>query len=367
MRKLRCHQKIEMRRAECHRKIGGMKKLTWHQKFRLRRRFKASREPSERDRIRVVLGFDRGTTIEDLAKILMLSEGTVRKYVADYREKKKTLNAPRGGSDGKLTIEEAEILDKYLSENTYCKVKDICSYVEKVFHKKFSRSGMTAWLKQHNFVFKRPKPIPGKLNIEQQEQFIKEYEDLKKNLKPDEVILFGDAMHPQYQSKPVCGWMKKGEEKTLQTTGKQVRMHVAGALSLDPLEVIIEEYKSVDGDAMIDLCKKIEECVQAPTIYLILDNARAGKNKKLDEYLKSSRIKIKYLPPYSPNLNSIERVWKIVKEETMDNRYYESAALFFKTVRGFFADLPDNIAKWSARINDNFQRIELNPINIAAG
>ncbi|QYF49086.1 DDE superfamily endonuclease [Candidatus Rhabdochlamydia oedothoracis] len=52
----------------------------------------------------------------------------------------------------------------------------------------------------------------------------------------------------------------------------------------------------------------------------------------------SSRIKVHYLPPYSPNLNPIERLWKILKEKTVYNRYYETSVTFFQAIRGFFLE-----------------------------
>lgn len=339
-----------------------MKKLTYHQKVELESRFKISRDLSERDRIRVVLSFDGGVSVEELAKILMLSQSAIRKYISDYDEKKKICNDPRGGSDFRLTIEESQMLNQHLDDNTYLKVKSICEYVEETFHKKFSRSGMTAWLKQHHFVFKKPKSIPGKLNNELQEKFIKEYEELKRNLKPTEVILFGDAVHPQYQSKAVCGWIKKGIEKTLQTTAKQTRMHVVGAINISNLEVITREYKTINTETMIEFLKAIESQFEESKIYLILDNATAGKNRLVNEYLKSSRIKIKYLPSYSPNLNVIERVWKIMREEKMNNCYYKSEEIFFQEIRDFLVNLPGQIKLWCSRLNDNFERIKFNTI-----
>lgn len=90
---------------------------------------------------------------------------------------------------------------------------------------------MNAWLTEHGFVYKRPQKIPGKLNPEEQQRFIEKYEQLKDSLKESEEIYFIDAVHPEHQSQAVCRWIRKGEQKTLQTSGKQLRLHFAGALS----------------------------------------------------------------------------------------------------------------------------------------
>ncbi len=106
------------------------------------------------------------------------------------------------------------------------------AYVKGQFSKEYSRAGMTAWLKANGFTFKKPEKVPGKLDPVRQQELIQEYEKLKNALKPCDKLYFLDAVHPEYQSQAVCGWIKKGERKTLQTTGKQKRLHLVGALNL---------------------------------------------------------------------------------------------------------------------------------------
>ena len=91
---------------------------------------------------------------------------------------------------------------------------------------------MIAWLKEHGFVQKQPIKVPGKLNPAKQEAFIEKYEELKKSLPEDREIYFLDAVHPEFQSQSVCGWIKEGEDKTIPTTNKQYRVHFIGAITL---------------------------------------------------------------------------------------------------------------------------------------
>jgi|GEM_PF-1297350 len=144
-----------------------------------------------------------------------------------------------------------------------------------------------------------------------------------------------NAVHPEYQSKAVSGWIKKGECKTLQTTGKPSRLHFAGALSLERMQLVVNEYESVNGHAIIDFFKKLENESTATTVHVILDNARAQKNKKLDKFLETSKIKGHDLPPYFPNLNPIERLWKILREATGCHRDSPLCKDFFESVRHF--------------------------------
>jgi hypothetical protein len=74
------------------------------------------------------------------------------------------------------------------------------AYVKRTFGKQYSRAGMTAWLKDHGFTFKKSEKTPGKLDPSRQAQFIEEYYTLKGSLGPWDELYFLDAVHPEYQS-----------------------------------------------------------------------------------------------------------------------------------------------------------------------
>ena len=342
-----------------------MTKLTNDQKIAFEVQLKRTKEVSERNRLCVILGHNEGLSVDVLAKVLRLSHSTVCAYLNDFDSMQKTQHAPKGGTEPKLTNEQSQELSRHLEEATYLKVKHIRAYVKERFGIIFSRSGMTDWLRGHGFVFKRPRKVPGKLDPRQQEEFIRKYRDLKDSLKLDEEIYFVDAVHPEHQSQAVCGWIKKGVQKTLQTTGKQLRLHIAGAVCLPGMKIFTREYKTVDADAMIEFFKGLEAFSKATKIHVIMDNAKANKNKKLEEFLIESRIKVHYLPPYSPNLNPIERLWKILRETKLYNRYYESSVGFFQEVRDFFKkEVPKIADTLISRITDNFQVVRLDPVKI---
>ncbi|MCB9092722.1 MAG: IS630 family transposase [Halobacteriovoraceae bacterium] len=342
-----------------------LRPLTEIERSTLERELKLSREAGDWRRIFVILSYDEGMSVEELAKLTRLSSWTVEEYIKKYSSENKTKNDPRGGSSSKLSEKETKTLEKHLSSTTYLKVKDIIVYVKKTFGKQYSRSGMTAWLTQHGFTFKKPEKIPGRLNPEKQEQFIEEYNKLKASLDPSDELYFLDAVHPEYQSQAVCGWIKKGEHKTLQTTAKQQRLHFVGALNLKEMVAVIREYETIDAEAMIRFFTDLESAKSGRKIHVILDNAAAHKSRKLIEHLKGTRIQLHYLPPYSPNLNPIERLWKVFRQLTLYNRYFETCCEFFEVVRRFFAEKVHRIRQLlKQRINDNFQTIKLNPIKL---
>ncbi|WP_192797229.1 transposase [Bacillus cereus] len=59
---------------------------------------------------------------------------------------------------------------------------------------------------------------------------------------------------------------------------------------------------------------------------LALSNTRYHHAKILKSFLRKNnrRLTLLFSPPYSPNLNMIERVWKVMKENVLANCYHET-------------------------------------------
>ena len=74
-------------------------------------------------------------------------------------------------------------------------------------------------------------------------------------------------------------------------------------------------------------------------IYVVVDNARYYRCALVKEYLDTSKIELLFLPPYSPNLNLIERLWRLLKKTVLYNRYFETYEEFRKTVLSFFKNI----------------------------
>ena len=197
------------------------------------------------------------------------------------------------------------------------------------------------------FVYKLTKPEPSKFSPQKQAEFKEMYEKLEKSITEDEVILFADAAHPLPNTKPTRVWVEKGKEKEIKTNTGRARININAALNTHEQEVVALEEKTVNAEAMVKLFEKIDEKYKdKEKIYIILDNARANRAKAVFEYLKNSKIELIFLPPYSPNLNLIERLWKLLYRLKIRTFFYEKYDDFKHAVMGFF----DNIELYKSEI-----------------
>lgn len=345
-----------------------MKKLSPTQRLHLEKLVRKTRNVNERNRVCVILGRDDGHSAKEITDILRIAESSVYDYLKEYDEREKTINDPHPGKPSKLEKDQETELKGHLIKKTYLKVKQICLYVKEKYKIEYTVAGMRNWLQRQGFVYKAPIHVPGKLDPVKQSLFIEKYNELKANLKENESIYFSDAVHPEYQSYAASGWILEGEVKTLGTTARQERLHFIGAVELTQMDIVTKEYSTVDGANMIDFLKTLAASSTANKIHLICDNGRANKNKAVQKYLEEqTKIEIHYLPPYSPNLNSIERLWKVMREQVTYNRLYPKFSDFTEKIRDFFATgVVELKERLKMRINDKFQIITLNPLQTSS-
>lgn len=333
-----------------------MRFLSIQEEQELRALHRKERDRRICDRIKAILLSNQGWTYLMIAQALMIDDQTVSQHVSDYKKNKK-LTSENGGSSSKLTEAETQALEAHLQTTLYTKIRDICIYVEATFGKKYTVSGMQSWMRHHDFVYKKPKGFPAKATVEAQEAFIKKYDSLMNTTPEDEPIIFGDSVHPTQSTVLSYGWIKRGKEHHIPTTGMRTRVNITGAINLETLDVFHREFEKVNAKSFVDFLKVMEGqwYPKAPKIHFIVDRGSCHTSKDVREYLKGSRIILHYLPPYSPNLNPIERLWKIMHEHVSNNVYYGKKEEFIGAIRNFFNETLLNIKDLIRdRVTDNF-------------
>jgi len=340
-----------------------MKFLDDEERTRLRTQHKRERDGRVRDRIKAVLLYDKGWTYKQISEALLLTDEAIRNHIEEYRSQKK-LRPQSGGSGEKLSSIQSQKLESHLQEHTYLYVKDIVTYVKVTFGVSYTVHGMRNWLQRHGFSYKKPAVVPGKANEQQQREWITEYEKLREGLPEDEAICFTDGVHPTHNVQAAYGWIKKGVRKEIPANSGRSRLNLSGAVDVISHKVIIQSDKTLNADSTIQFFQKIEEAYPNKSkVHVFCDNARYYKNKLVQEYLKGSKVVLHFLPPYSPNLNPIERLWKWMKEVVIYNTYYPSFESFISAIFGFFTLLstlsPDSeLGKcFRSRVRDKFRAI----------
>jgi transposase len=333
--------------------------LTAKEKSALELRHKQCRDVKECYRINAVLLRSEGWTIPMIAQALRIHESTVTRHINDYIAGKLTISS--GGSSSMLNEAHTTELLSHLEANTYRTTQEIIAYVKDMYVVSYSIPGMNKWLHRNGFSYKKPKGYPHKASLVEQEKFVTAYNKLKATIPSDEAILFMDSCHPSMATKIAYGWIKKGESKPIETTAGRTRVNLVGAINLSKIsKPIVATYTTVDGESIVDFLSQIRKYSKIKgTIHLILDQAGYHTCDEVVNEAARLNIKLFFLPPYSPNLNPIERLWKVMNEHARNNKFFKSANEFRQAITDFFQHtLPGIASGLSSRINDNFQRLD---------
>lgn len=315
------------------------------------------RDKRQADRVKAVIALSKGWSAAQIAEILLFDEKTSRHYFDRYQKSglEALLNDNYHGAEPKLDEFQIKELDTYLEEHIFLDAKSVIAYIYKQYKVRYSLSGVTDLLHRLGFSYKKPTHVPGKQDPAKQQLFLEEYEHIKAQKGENDPVYFADATHPQHNSIPSYGWIKKGREKELKANCGRQRLNINGAIDIETLEPVTGFYDTINADSTIDLFSKIEaKHTDAKTIYIIVDNARYYRSRLLKEYVKGTKIKLIFLPPYSPNLNLIERYWKFFKKKVLNDRYYETFAEFRRACKSFFRKRKKYLPELQTLLTENF-------------
>jgi transposase len=190
-----------------------------------------------------------------------------------------------------LPDQQKEELKAYLRHNIYLEVKPIIEYVDQTFGVRYFVSGMTKLL---HVEYKKPKLVPSKADPVAQQMWVNAYKKLRKKADKIDVFYFVDGVHPQQHPK-------------------------------------------------------------AKTIYMIMDNANYCYSHEVETYRQQlGKIKFIFLPPYSPNLHLIKRLWKFFKKNITYNKFRETFTDFKQACQDFFKNIKNYKALLRALLTENF-------------
>jgi transposase len=313
---------------------------------RLKSMHRTTKCGKKRDRIKAVVSLATGYSVQQVAEILFIDADTLYRWVKGYQNRKTNydwLTTLCIGYEGKLSAKQLLKLSIYLESNLVSDSKKLRLYIVKEWAIHFSQSGIHALLKRLGYVYKKTTLRPSKYSPEDQALCKDMYEKKLAKLRSEEVILFLDGTHPQHNTRCSHAWIKKGDSRFIQSNTGRQRINIHGAYNPVNQDIIVNDDARIDAESSIAFFKKIEAFYPTKSvIYMYMDNARYYKNKRVTAYVDTSRIQILFLPTYSPNLNLIERLWKVMHIEVINNRYYATFSQFKAAILKFFEECSAN-------------------------
>jgi transposase len=176
----------------------------------------------------------------------------------------------------------------------------------------------------------------------------KEYPKIKAMAWKEEAeIYFGDAAHIRSDHHAGRSWGRRGETPIVAATGARHGMSLISAItSRGHMRFMIKEKGGVNADVFIEFLKRLIAGAKQ-TIFLIVDRGPAHRAKKTQTFVETldGKLRLFFLPPYSPDRNPDELVWKHLKADTVGRMAVTGKTDFKRKVRSSMRRLQNDPGK----------------------
>ena len=312
-------------------------------------------------RITCILMFDNGRSSKTISEDLGISVATIYRYVGDYQSGgiDELLEKHYKGYSGKLDSNQLCALRKELKEHLYTDAKSVAEWIRITFGVSYTPQGTVDLLNRIGFTYKKTTEVPCEADAEKQAEFAKELAEILIAKDDKAVVYYADGVHPTHNSRSTYGWIEKGKQFEQPTVSGRDRVNINGLLNAyDVTDVIAHDCESVNAQSTRCLYEAaLHKHPDASCIYIISDNARYYHNKELKIWAEGTKIKQIFLPPYSPNLNLIERLWRFLRKKVINTGFYRTKEEFKIAIRRFFDNIADFREELESLLTLNFRLV----------
>lgn len=272
----------------------------------------------------------KGIAHEMIGGVLRISPPTLATYLKDYRDG----GLPRVLEDRfyrPLSSLEPfwQCLVCSFKAAPVASAKEAVARIEKMTGVRLSESQARRTMKKMGMALRKCAPVPGKADAQLQLEFFNEklQPRLEQAARGERKVFFVDAAH--FVLGPFLGMVWCFARPFLKTPSGRQRYNVLGAVDSHTKEFIsVRTRENIDASSVCELLYQIRCAHPEGAITLVMDNARYQHCAFALKAAADYGIELLFLPPYSPNLNLIERLWKLVKKRCLTNRYYDAFAKF---------------------------------------
>jgi transposase len=333
--------------------IHSWQKLSGRQRKELHRLAIRAKNAGVRCRCKVILALVRGTTPTLIAQGGLCAKSQVYRIAERFIESGLTGLADRREDNGERKItkdDEIELL-RLIEESpqkfgyrrpTWTQELLILVLAERT-DIAISVATMSRLLSRLGIGLRRPKPIvscPWKKA--RRTRRLRAIRRLVENLPADEVAVYLDEVDIHLNPKIGPDWTKRGRQKTVLTPGCNQKRYLAGAWDPQTRRLIYVEGERKNSLLFLELLHKLvtKAYPNAKRIHIILDNYGIHDSLQVRLALKSAaaeKLKLHFLPPYCPDHNRIERIWKDLHDNVTRNHRCATMEELMTEVRSYLA------------------------------
>lgn len=298
-------------------------------------------EPTVQKRMLALRLRYRGYQNQQIADILEVSRNTVGNYLRLYEESGlvglRTLNYC--GPTSQLDQHQAKV-EASFRQMPPRSVREAAKRIKHLTGVKRSANRVRAFLHRIGMRVRATGQIPAKADPQKQQHFHDTILQplLQKCQQQQCHVLFLDSAHFVLAAFVAMVWCF--ERIFIKTAPGRFRLNVIGVIHATTKEfTALYNTTYINSSTVIELLERLAKKYTTKPIYIILDNARYQHCQIVLQTAQKLGIHLVFLPPYSPNLNLIERLWKFVKAEVCAANHFPNAEAFQQAIIGFLNQL----------------------------
>jgi transposase len=289
------------------------------------------RRREERDvriwrRLTALLWLAEGVTEEEVAARLGVTARQVRKWLKTFRTHglDALCELHYQGRVPRLNDARVDELKQEIAKGRFRTAQQIADWIEKRFQVRFSESGVKELLKRIDVSYHKVTGFLWKADPVDQEEWLDDYRC--DPVGPSIRRYFVDACHPVWGVDMIfyC-WLLVGQRFHVKVGSGRARLNILGAYCPEDQEYLDIRLTrdNINGEQFVNLLRLLRERhPETKRFILYLDNAKYFDAPVVHEWrARHPGFELKFLPPYSPNLNLIERLWKLLRKEAFCRGY----------------------------------------------
>jgi transposase len=276
-----------------------------------------------------------GYTHQQIARIVGIHVNTVTRYCQWYacRGRAGLCELHYGTNQSALSLYSQQIA-AHFQEQPAASLKEAQQRIEALSGMRRSLPQIRTFLLKLGIGRHKTGHIPAKADPARQTEYLETVLEpaLQQAQQGNAHLLFVDAAH--FVLSPFLGWLWSFARVFIKAPAGRQRLNVIGAVDAITKQLhFLSNTTRVNTDTMLAFLVHLRaHYLTTLPLYLVLDNARYQHNKAVKALAQQLNIILLFLPPYSPNLNLIERLWRFVKQKCLTAVYYENFALFQQAI-----------------------------------
>ena len=299
-----------------------------------------------------------GIKPSELSKYCGVEERTLSGWVAKVDDDGfESLRAVKQkGRPPKLTNDQKEIIKGVIerdpSEQGYTNWDgpSLSDYILRTFGVNYSVRACQKLMHELGFSLIRPQTYPSLDEPDEKARDIFRNEVSRAYNDPSRIVVFQDEVHFSIQATITRQWAPKGSEPKVKSYPGRKNASYSGFVIPETGQLWVDEPNWFNFETSLASIRGfLESCPpkEGKKYCIIMDNApwhkkakrliRENINGEFNDIL--DKVEFITMPPYSPDLNPIEQVWRITRKKKTHNRFFKDLETLKGVVGGFFESL----------------------------